>query len=484
VALALGGRGVIEPSSAPSETGAVALESPPAPGDEGVPSEAPLTVAYVMSRFPRLTETFILFEILALERNGCRVEIYPLLRERRTRVHPDGATVARKALDLFSREARPVLMHAEAAPLTARAHYGPLLSRAIVGANLRQLVRRPVRYLGTWLSVVRRNVGSLNFLLAGLAILPRAAYIGQEMQRSGVTHVHAHFANHPALAAWVIHRLYGIPYSFTGHGADLQVDQHMLREKVTEAAFVRAISADGQRFIREHAPPGSPVPIEVVPCGIDVTSFAAPSDDGEQHAFTILCVATLYEVKGHEYLFQACAELVGRGLEVRCLLAGDGPDRAALEARVTELGLAGVVSFLGQQSRDDIVRLMHRADVLAVPSVPTSSGRREGLPVVTMEAMAAGLPVVASALSGIPEIVEDGVTGLLVPPRDGHALATALERIAADAGLRGRLAAAGHRRVEERYDLDVVSGRLIGMFRRHSLTGPSARRRIDGERAG
>ncbi len=439
--------------------------------DEPALPGAPLKVAYVMSRFPRLTETFILYEILALRRAGCAVEVYPLMRERKTRIRPDGASVLRKTVQLLSRADDEVLMHDDAVPVAATAHYGPLMSKAVLRTNLRQLERAPRAYLGALGTLVRRNLGSLNLLLGGLAIFPRAVYMGDRMRRSGVTHVHAHFANHPAAAAFVIHRLYGLPFSFTGHGADLQVDQRMLREKVAEASFVRAISADGRRFIAEHADPEAASKIEVVPCGIDTPVFAGPgvARPAADDTMTILCVATLYEVKGHAYLFEACARLVTQGCRIRCLLAGDGPDRAHLESLVEELGLGRVVTFLGPRPRAEIVALMHQADVLVVPSVPTESGRREGMPVVVMEAMAAGLPVVASAISGIPEVVQDGVTGLLVPPRDPVALAAALERAATDGPERQAMIAAAQDVVRERYDYDVVTRRLIDLFAANAI---------------
>src|SRR4051794_22574587 len=291
--------------------------------DGAAASAEPLKVAYVMSRFPRLTETFILYEILALRRAGCTVEVYPLMRERTTRIRPDGASVLRKTVQLLSRADDPVLMHDDAVPVVATAHYGPLMSKAVLRANLRQLERAPRAYLGALGTLVRRNLGSLNLLLGGLGIFPRAVYMGAQMRRTGVTHVHAHFANHPAAAAFVIQRLYGLPFSFTGHGADLQVDQRMLREKVAEASFVRAISADGRRLMADHADPGSRDKIVVVPCGIDTASFASgpPAERVRDEVMTILCVATLYEVKGHPVLFDACAQLVERGRLIRCLLA-------------------------------------------------------------------------------------------------------------------------------------------------------------------
>ncbi|MFL5757389.1 MAG: glycosyltransferase [Chloroflexota bacterium] len=428
----------------------------------------PVKVAYVMSRFPRLTETFILYEILALRRAGCAVEVYPLMRERNTRVRPDGASVLRKTVQLLSPARDTIVMHDDAVPVAASAHYGPLMSKAVLRANLRELERAPTAYLGALATLIRRNLGSMNHLLGGLAIFPRAVSMGAHMRRTGVTHVHAHFANHPAAAAFVIHRLYGLPYSFTGHGADLQVDQRMLREKVSEASFVRAISSDGRTFIAAHADPGAASKIEVVPCGVDTPAFGGEPAHVRDGAITILCVATMYEVKGHAYLFRACAELLAGGRTVTCLLAGDGPDRAQLEALASELGVSDAVTFLGARPRTEIVRLMHEADVLVVPSVPTESGRREGMPVVILEAMAAGLPVVASAISGIPEVVEDEVTGFLVPPRDPSALAAAIERAAAEGTERQAIVAAARELVRSRYDFDVVTRRLIDLFAANS----------------
>lgn len=446
-------------------------------------------VAYIMSRFPRLTETFILYEILALDRHGLQVEVYPLMRERKTRVHPDGASPLTKAMDLVSGESGEIVMHPEARALLPRVHYSGLWSWPILRALGASLLRQPLATLSALGSVVVHNLGSLNYLLGGLAIFPKSVFLGQQMRRAGITHVHAHFANHPTTAAYVIKRLTGIGYSFTGHGADLQVDQHMLRQKIEAASFVRAIAEDGRRFLEEHAPRGATERLVVVPCGVDVARFAEPDgsldSDGaggahggdgaggahDGRAIRLLCVATMYEVKGHRYLFEAIARLVESGRDVHCRLAGDGPDRAALEAEVARLGLADRIEFSGQQTRDQVVDLMRAADVLVVPSVPTASGRREGLPVVIMEAMAAGLPVVASGISGIPEIVRDGSTGLLVPPRDHDAIARAVVRLADDADLRRRLIDGGRRLVRETYDFEVVSGRLIELFRSASPVG-------------
>ena len=167
-----------------------------------VPDAGPPRVAYVMSRFPKLTETFILGELVALERRGVPVELYPLLRERAALVHPEAARVAARALPAVRVAADPASQS---------------LAAPAPGAYLRRLGRRA---RGTW--------GSPNFFVGAIGIFPKVAHAARRMQADGVTHVHCHFANHPAVAGLIIHRLTGIPYSFTAHGSDLHIDRRML----------------------------------------------------------------------------------------------------------------------------------------------------------------------------------------------------------------------------------------------------------------
>ena len=409
----------------------------------------PIRVAYVMSRFPKLTETFVLDEMIAVERHGAAVELFPLLRERTDRVH------------------------AEAVPWIPRAHYLPFLSPAILASNVALLVRRPRRYLGALGAMLAGTARSWNFLLGGIGIFPKVAHMARRMEVLGVRHVHCHFANHPALAGFLVHRLTGIPYSFTAHGSDLNVDRTMLPQKVREAAFVVTISETNRRLIEQTC--GGPVAnLAVVHVGIDGRRFvptdrAAPPEgdrggpDGEPAR--ILCIGTLHEVKGQRHLIAAARILAARGTPFVLSFVGDGPDRAELEALAASVPAAGRVEFLGQQTRDRIVELLGTADLLVAPSVPTAEGKREGIPVVLIEAMASGVAVVASHLSGIPELVEDGVTGLTVPPGDEAGLAAAIGGLLADPGRRAELAAAGRRKVETDFDLDTNAARLVGMFR-------------------
>lgn len=180
--------------------------------------------------------------------------------------------------------------------------------------------------------------------------------------------------------------------------------------------------------------------------------------------FSILCVGALEEKKGHRYLIEACQFLHRRGVRFACHLVGEGPYRRQLETQIAQAGLQDQVHLHGGCPRPEVVRLLSAADVFALASVATQQGRQEGIPVVLMEAMASGLPVVASALSGIPELVESGWTGILVPPRDATALANALHTLYTDAPVRQRMGQAGRETVLREFDLRANTAALATLF--------------------
>lgn len=405
-----------------------------------------LKVAYIMSRFPKLTETFILYEMLAMENQGIQVEVFPLLRE------------------------KTEVMHPEARRFVEAAHYQPFISLPIIRANFHFLWNKPRTYLATLWDLLRANWGSFNFFTGVIGIFPKVVLFARQMQAAGVNHVHAHFASHPAAAGFIIHRLVGIPYSFTAHGSDLHRDRHMLREKVAEADFVAAISDYNRELILSECQGEHADKVRVVHCGVDTQVFQArshktPFEKGE-NPFMILCVGTLHEVKGQPYLIEACRLLQERGHSFECHFVGDGPDHESLKELVQKAGLSGKVRFHGRLTRDQIARLLLDADVLTAPSVPTRDGRREGIPVVLMEAMGSGVPVIASNLSGIPELVNNELTGLLTPPRDANSLADALERYLRDPDLRSRLGNAGRVKVVEEFDLNKNAAKLAEHFQK------------------
>jgi glycosyltransferase involved in cell wall biosynthesis len=425
----------------------------------------PLRLAYLMSRFPKATETFILYEILELQRLGHVVEIFPLVLERDSVMQPG------------------------AAPLVERAHDLRPWSRPVLAAQLHWLRRRPRAYVGSWLGAIRGTIRSPRFLLRALVAVPIGAAIARRVVDLELDHIHAHWATHPTLAAWVASRLSGRPYSFTAHAHDIQVERAMLDEKIRAARFVVTISEANRRLLAGWYGALAESKTVVIHCGADPAVFAPPTnvasaaDPGVAEAASapsmvrpasLVCVASLQPQKGHRFLIDACGLLRDRGRAVRCTLVGEGEERPALEAQIVALGLQEVVSLAGAQPRDRVVAIVEAADVVVQPSVVLSSGKTEGIPVALMEALAAERAVVASAVSGIPELVVDGITGLLVQPGDPAALADTLERLLDDPELRIRLGQAGRRKVLDEFDLHRNTALLAERFRKSVDAGPVA----------
>jgi glycosyltransferase involved in cell wall biosynthesis len=396
---------------------------------DGATPSAGRVVAHVVSRFPLISETFILNEILELERLGFRMEVFSLLRE------------------------RSGVRHAEADALVERCVYATGSPRALAAAQLHWLRRRPGAYLRAWWRALRGNAGSPKFLLRAPMAVAAGALFAREAERRGVERLHAHYATHTALAAYVAHLLSGLPYSFTAHAHDIYVERPMLDEKLRHASFVVAISDYNRRLLEELYPDEARGRIAVVHCGIQPEVFAPREQPARGQALEIVCVASLQDYKGHPYLLDACALLGKRGVPFRLRLVGDGEDRGAIEEQISALGLGDAVELLGAQPRDRVAALLREADVSVLPSVVTASGKKEGLPVVLMEALAMEVPVVATDISGIPELVEDGRSGLLVPERDSEALAAALERVWRDPAAARAMAAAGREKVLAEFDL-------------------------------
>lgn len=409
----------------------------------------PLRVAYLVTRFPTVTETFVLDEICALRAAGVEVTLFPLLHGYASVLQPQ------------VQEVEPWV------------RYVPPYGMAVLRANLTQLGASPAAY--------RRALGAAfactypvpRFLLGALAFLPKAVALAREFERTRIGHVHSHFALHATVAALVAARLAGIPFSFTAHGSDIHVDTSGLDRKVDASAFAVTVSRYNAEFMARRLPPTLAAKIRVVHCGVDIDYFAPPAVKPRGRAEVVLvCVGSFRPVKGHEVLVDACARLARRATRFACHLIGEGPLAEAVKGRVEALGLAESFVFHGPRTRDEVRAILQDADVAVCPSVRTPQGHREGIPVALMEAMACGLPVIASRLSGIPELVIDGETGILIEPGDSGALAEALALLARDPQRRERLGQAGRQRVTEAFDVRTSARALAALFR-EAATDPA-----------
>jgi colanic acid/amylovoran biosynthesis glycosyltransferase len=380
-------------------------------------------IAVLLSRFPSVTETFILREVDELERQGQPVRLVPMLKE------------------------TPPVIHEAARPWTSRALYTKYVSPRIIAANLRTLLKRPLRYLSLFVRLILGTLTKPATLLRTIAIFPKSVFLAAELSREGIRHVHAHFATHPTTMALIVASLSDITFSFTVHAHDIQVDRSLLRWKLRETKFVRSISAHNKHFLEELYPAETGGKIVVVHVGIEPEKY---EDNARRFTATasgtpkILCVAAHRPYKGLPVLIEACRILRDQGVSFRCDVLGTGPMTAELERMIDDRGVRDVIGLLGARPEHVVAEMMGESTLFVLPSIIAADGQMEGIPVALMEAMASGRAVVSTSISGIPELVDDGVSGLLVPPADPAALAAAMRTLLEDReraramGLRGQ----------------------------------------------
>jgi len=391
----------------------------------------------VVSDFPKVTETFVLRNVMHYLKAGHAVTVF------HTKPYRDAEVV-----------------HSTYAPVVERSLDLPWLPRAA----FRELVRSPGRVLSVLSQIVVAFARDPRHLAVSLVLMPKSLGLAAHVRSAGLTHIHAEFAGYPATVAWIVSRLTGVPFSFSAHAHDIFITQGLLATKARDAAFVRAISEFNKRFLERL--PGFPSnKVEVLRCGVEVPTDVAAPPTGP---FRIVFVGALLARKGVDVLLDAVAGLPNT-LDWRLDIVGGGSQEAALRRQVEGLP-DGRVRFLGPQPSGEVQAAMVKAHVVVVPSREGASGRSEGIPVVLMEAMSLARPVIASRLSGIPELVEDGTTGLLVPPDDADALTAALRRLADDPALAERLAAAGRKRVAEAFDIEQTAAQLLARMKKATAT--------------
>ena len=397
-------------------------------------------VAYILKRFPRLSETFIANEILALERRGFEITIFSI-KDPADPVHP------------FVRE------------IAAPVHYMPRPSwrgaaRFFV-AHLGVFLRSPRGWLRcARYSRRRRSRESWKkFLMAGI--------VARGVLRGRIGHLHSHFATGSTRLAKYVSLMTGVPFSFTAHAKDIFTDRvgpKGLRRRMRMAKFVVTISEFNRKYLREICDDAE---IHVVRNGLPVDRF--PMNNGgpkKEERPIVLGVGRFVEKKGFPGLIDACAELKRRNVNFRCLLVGDGPERAEIERRIEAHGLAEHVTLEGRRTQGELIDSYYRRAMLfALPCRVAENNDMDGLPVVLTEAMAMGIPVVTTPVTGIPELVDHRRTGLLVPPDDPAALAASIESLLGDEPLRDDLRRTARRVIEEEYDIDACAGRLAEIFR-------------------
>jgi colanic acid/amylovoran biosynthesis glycosyltransferase len=391
-----------------------------------------LRIAYMTGEYPRATDTFIQREVASLRNSGVHVETFSIRKPpQKENVGPE-------------QEAERKGTH----------YLLPPCPWTLIKSHARLLARSPGRYVrALWLAVGARAPG-LKALLLQIAYFAEAGLVAARMRDHQLVHLHNHFSNSSCSVAMLASELGGFTFSFTMHGPAefFEPKYWRLEEKISRALFVSCIS----NFCRSQGmifcSPEKWGRLHIIHCGVDPSLFARVrhANQGKR----LLFVGRLAAVKGLPVLFEAIAQLRNDRPDILLTIAGDGPDRPALETTVRALGIAQSVRFLGYQSQTQVRQLLTETDVFVMSSFA------DGVPVVLMEAMAAGVPVVATRIAGIPELVEDGVSGFLVPPGDAQSLGERIGALLEDDELRNRFGKAGRAEVEVEFNVDREARRL------------------------
>ncbi len=412
-------------------------------------------IAYLIKCFPRLSETFILHEVLELERQGLPLHIFSLLQ-------PTGK------VNQAAQQVR--------APITYLPQ-GFLGGRALWAAAARRFRKNPLAFLAISARAIVRFHHPAIFKQ-----LFYAAYIADQVEQVGITHLHAHYANTPTTVALLVHQFTGIPFSFTAHAKDIYLSpKPSIAYKMSQARFVVTCTGYNQEYLSALLGARTPVAIHRIYHGLDLRIFPR-----ETAAVTpprarplILTVARLVEKKGLLYLLRACRALRDQGYGFDCRIVGEGPLRATLEQHIHELGITDTVELAGAETHERVIEMYQQATLFALPSVVAENGDRDGIPNVLVEALYLRVPVVSTPVSGIPELIRSESNGLLVPERDHAVLANAIKRLLDDPLLRERLAAAGRQTVLARFDMAANAQRLTRLFLNQEYAASLAEAQVD-----
>ena len=403
-------------------------------------------VAYILGTFPQASQTFIAREVRGLRLAGLPMMVFAL---------------GRRAPDVLEDADRAWYPDVRFAPR--------VLTPRVLAANLSVAMRSPGRYARTFGRLLALPHRPRILVLRAIALFTTAAWIARTIERAGgCRQVHAHFALAQTEVAMAVSALLDVPFSFTAHARDIYATPSALEEKIRAARVVVTCTGYNVTHLRGLCPELPAAHIQLVHHGVDVDAASRIAAHRELRADTrpvILAAGRLIDKKGFDTLIDACAELRARGLQFECRIFGTGPLMAELRRRAEAAGLASVLALPGWAPAGQLLEDMGRAAVFAMPSRVAAGGDRDGIPNVVLEAMAAGLPVVATKVSGIPEAVSHDTTGLLVEPDDVRGLADALARVLTDTALSARFGAAARARIAEEFTLEVASSRLLALFR-------------------
>jgi glycosyltransferase involved in cell wall biosynthesis len=389
-------------------------------------------VTYLLHNFPGITDTFIKREIRSLQKTGTVVNVISVWKPKE----------AQTTLAIMS----------EWAPEIAFVLPRPI--RLILSGLLGSFVRNPARFIKTFALAYSMSRPGLRGMAYQLFYFCEAVLVAEILRERPAEHLHNHIGDQSGTVTMLAAKLAGVPYSITFHGWPVFFDAKYsrIKEKVQAAKFTRAISYFCRSQLMMFSETDDATPIKIVHCGLSMGkyTFRPPREEVK----TLFCAARLSPEKGLVFLIRAVKELVDGGYDLTLRLAGNGPSLEQLKQLTADLGISNRVEFLGFLNEDEIISALAASDVFVLPSYV------EGIPVSAMEAMAIGVPVIATNIAGTSELVESGVTGLLVRPSDTLALKDAIATMTDDYELRLRIAERARDKVVDEFDVDKEIAKL------------------------
>jgi glycosyltransferase involved in cell wall biosynthesis len=397
-------------------------------GQLNASNRKPGRIAYILRAYPRLSETFIVQEVLQMEARGAELAIFAFKDPGETMHNPAEALVR--------------------APIYYLQPTTILGWLKIVPEHGRLIFTSPLRYLQTLVLVFQSVIAGGRFKPFFLA-----AQLTRQIRALGIEHVHAHFANKPTALARYASVLMGVPFSFTAHAKDLYLSTpDSIAGKAIRADFITTCTAYNADYLRSIVLPDDRAKIHTVYHGVDTDRFGFRQKQSSRTNPIIVSVGRLVPKKGHSNVIRAAQLLHDRGFHFRLDIYGQGDLREPLRRQIEESGLVSVVHLHGARTQDELIQVYRKADVFVLAPIVTPNGDRDGIPNVLLEAMSTGLPAVSTTISGIPEVIEHGVNGLLVPSEDPEAVADALASLLDDPDLRESLGTNAAQSVRARFD--------------------------------
>ena len=396
-------------------------------------------LGYLVSRYPAVSHTFILQEVLRL-------------RRARTEVHVASVNAPDRSQEAMTAEER-----SEADRTFVLKRRGLL---GLIADFLTVFWHDGIQLPGTVLLALTSAGPDLGRLLKAFFYLGEAIVVAAWMQRRGIERLHVHFATPAATVGMLAGRLRKVPYSITVHGPDefYDVSAYGLREKFLRARLITCISEYARSQVQRLLPASEWNKCQVSHLGVDISRFDGVARGEPVDALRLICVGRLVAAKGQHVLLEALRRLHDWGHPATLTLVGDGPDRESLEAESRRLALTHYVEFAGALNHEEVSKAYGKADAFVLPSFA------EGLPVVLMEAMASRLPCVTTWITGVPELIKDRMNGLLVAPGDAQGLALALQELRASPRMRTRLGEAARDRVEASFEINRSVARFAALL--------------------